>query len=114
LIGVLDSLDGYGMSTDLKVSMMKMFLDRYRKNDYLITFFRYPVISGLIDVKTAKECDQVLMPFLDMCIGWCLSRLANGLDGPSEKKVLAFTLNRLREYLCISKKKPLGEEVREP
>ena len=109
LVVTLDSLAGYGVNPGLKASMMRLFLKRYQDNSYLVTFFRYPAISGLIDVGTGKECDQVLVPFLNMCIDWCLGRLTGGLDGPSEKKVLAFTLNKMKEYLSVTTGEPQTE-----
>jgi hypothetical protein len=99
ILANLESQGEYGVTPELKIPMMNLLLDKYKDNEYVVTFFRYPIISDLIDVHTKEEYDQVLLPFLRMCIDWCLRRTPNSFNGHSEKKLLTFTLNKMKEHL---------------
>lgn len=99
MLANLESQVEYGINPELNILMMNLLLDKYKDNEYVVTLFRYPIISDLIDVHTKKGCNNVLLPFLQMYIDWCLRRTPNSFNGHSEKKVLAFTLNKMKEYL---------------
>jgi hypothetical protein len=99
MLANLESQLEYGINSELKIPMMNLLLDKYKDNEYVVTFFRYPIITELIDVHTKEEYDHVLLPFLRMCIDWCLRRTPNSFNGHSEKKLLTFTLNKMKEYL---------------
>jgi hypothetical protein len=99
MLANLESQTDYGINPELKIPMMGLLLDKYKDNEYIVTLFRYPIISDLINVHTKEGYNHVLLPFLKICIDWCLRRTPNSFNGHSEKKVLAYTLNKIKEYL---------------
>lgn len=103
MLANLESQAEYGINPELKIPMIHLLFDKYKDNEHVVTLFRYPVISDLIDVHTKEGYNLVLLPFLQMCIDWCLRRTPNSFNGYSEKKVLAFTLNKIKEYLDANK-----------
>jgi hypothetical protein len=99
ILANLESQADFGINPELKIPMMNLLSDKYKDNKYIVTLFRYPIISDLIDVHTKEGYNHVLLPFLQMCIDWCLRRTPNSFNGHSEKKLLTFTLNKMKEYL---------------
>ena len=104
VLNALNHQKSYAVHHTLKKSMLNLFLKRYKDNEYIVTFFRYPIIADLITAETVKEGDYALVPVLQMYVDWCLNRIPDGFDGYSEKKVLSFTFNKMKEYLDIVRK----------
>jgi len=104
LLNELNHQKNYTVHHTLKKSMLNLFLKRYKDNEYVVTFFRYPIIADLITAETVKEGDYALVPVLQMYVDWCLNRIPDGFDGYSEKKVLSFTFIKMKEYLDIVRK----------
>ena len=104
LLNKLNHQKNYAVHYTLKKSMLNLFLKRYTDNEYVVTFFRYPIIADLITAETVKESDYALVPVLKMYVDWCLNRIPDGFEGYSEKKVLSFTFNKMKEYLDIVRK----------
>ena len=104
LLNEVNHQKNYAVHYILKKSMLNLFLKRYKDNEYVVTFFRYPIIADLITAETVKEGDYALVPVLKMYVDWCLNRIPDGFEGYSEKKVLSFTFNKMKEYLDIVRK----------
>jgi hypothetical protein len=104
LLNELNHQKSYAVHYALKKSMLNLFIVRCKENENIITFFRYPIIADLITVGTLKEDGFELITVLEMYVGWCINRTTDGFKGYSEKKVLTFTLDKMKEYFDASRK----------